>query len=229
MKHSRKILLTALSVIMIFTAIVYSSCYRDPCNGVYCQNGGACSRGTCLCPTGYTGAYCQYRAASTIAYYNNTYTPVYITINGKSATIPVGGSVEYDGTPGNYATGSAYTSGQASNGYTIGQTIYWDFNDYFPQGGIQTVDINVSPDYFFLKIQNYSRYYIDQGYVNYHLSSQYFDNMYIPNDGYTYDIGYYEAYTNSNVRLETATGSHYWYSGISLPFTYNQSYTFVAN
>lgn len=228
MRHYSKILLTAFTVMMLFSGIIYTSCHRDPCRNVYCQNGGACSNGTCLCPSGYTGNRCQYVSATSITYYNNTFTPVYITINGVSTTIPSGGSVIYDGTPGDYATGTASTSGQTSSGSRIGETIYWDFNDYFPQNGMQTVEINVSSDHFFLKLRNVSGYNIEQVYVNYGTAAQTFDNVYIPNDGVTYDIGYYQAYTNSNFRLLNASGSHFWFYDINLPFTQNQSYTFSA-
>ncbi|MCF8258343.1 MAG: hypothetical protein K9J06_12380 [Flavobacteriales bacterium] len=31
----------------------------DPCDDVTCLNGGACNDGTCVCPTGFTGEFCQ--------------------------------------------------------------------------------------------------------------------------------------------------------------------------
>jgi hypothetical protein len=224
MKHIRKVFLTAITTLAIFSAIVYSSCHKDPCNGVACLNGGACSQGSCLCPSGYTGSHCQY---TTVTYYNNTYTPIYITINGSNATIPVGGSVTYNGTPGDYADGSAYTSGQTGSGSQIGVQISWNLTGDFPQIGDNEVDINVSSDYFFLRLRNASPYNISQEYVNYQLASQTFDNVFIPNDGNIYDMGYYKAFSNSNIYLTSASG-WIWSSGLSLDFTSNQHYLFTA-
>ncbi len=226
MKHAKKVLLTAITTMLIFSAIIYSSCHKDPCSGVNCLNGGSCSNGNCLCPSGFNGNRCQY---TSIVYYNNTYTPMYITINGSSATIPVGGSVEYDGLPGNHADGTAYTSGQTNSGSQIGVQISWDLVDNFPSIGPLEVDINVSSDYFFLRIINYSPYNISQEYVNSGLASQTLDNIFIPNDRNYYDMGYYKAWTNSNVYLYTASGSIKWLSDpIPLDFTVNQHYLFAA-
>lgn len=36
-----------------------SSCKKDKCKDVTCQNGGVCNDGTCGCVNGYTGATCQ--------------------------------------------------------------------------------------------------------------------------------------------------------------------------
>ncbi len=45
--------------------IAAASCEKsnpDPCEGVTCQNGGACLEGKCQCPTGFTGANCETQA-----------------------------------------------------------------------------------------------------------------------------------------------------------------------
>lgn len=31
----------------------------DPCKDVYCLNGGACDKGSCKCPPGYSGLHCE--------------------------------------------------------------------------------------------------------------------------------------------------------------------------
>ena len=36
-----------------------SSCNKEPCEEVTCQNGGACNDGSCACPVGFTGSECQ--------------------------------------------------------------------------------------------------------------------------------------------------------------------------
>ena len=45
------------SVIALCTLI--SSCEKDPCEGIICENGGNCVSGMCDCPNNYEGAFCQ--------------------------------------------------------------------------------------------------------------------------------------------------------------------------
>ena len=83
-------------------------------------------------------------------------------------------------------------------------------------------------NYFYLKLVNSSAAPITKLYVNYGLQAQTLDNITIPNDGKTYSIGYYSAYSNSNARAENATSYWYWAS-LSLANTQNQSITLTAN
>jgi hypothetical protein len=39
-----------------------SSCVTDKCKDVVCQNDGICIEGTCDCPTGYEGTFCDTKA-----------------------------------------------------------------------------------------------------------------------------------------------------------------------
>lgn len=39
--------------------ICSAGCQPDACKDVTCLNGGACNDGTCICPTGFTGTYCE--------------------------------------------------------------------------------------------------------------------------------------------------------------------------
>ena len=55
----RQIGLTALFTVGLFGAITYTSCTKDPCNNVTCDNGGACNNGNCSCPSGFIGSNCQ--------------------------------------------------------------------------------------------------------------------------------------------------------------------------
>lgn len=62
MKSLRLIALSAIFTIGTFCLIMYSSCSKsssDPCSGITCLHGGACTAGTCTCPTGYEGTTCQ--------------------------------------------------------------------------------------------------------------------------------------------------------------------------
>lgn len=54
------ILITSFTTIAAFISIVYisSSCNKDKCKTIVCANGGVCSNGNCICPTGYEGVNC---------------------------------------------------------------------------------------------------------------------------------------------------------------------------
>jgi hypothetical protein len=59
MKSVKHIVFTAFLTISAFCAIFYSSCTKDKCKDVVCQNSGTCSEGNCTCPTGVTGTNCE--------------------------------------------------------------------------------------------------------------------------------------------------------------------------
>jgi hypothetical protein len=59
MKLIKHIALGGLLTVSAFTAVLYTSCSKDACKGVTCNNGGTCSGGNCTCTTGYEGTNCQ--------------------------------------------------------------------------------------------------------------------------------------------------------------------------
>ena len=59
MKLWKSVLLTSSIFIATAGLITYTSCEKDPCTNVECQNGGSCNGGACRCPTGYDGPTCQ--------------------------------------------------------------------------------------------------------------------------------------------------------------------------
>jgi hypothetical protein len=59
MKSLKHIALGAFLVAGTFGVTLYSSCSKDKCKDVVCNNGGSCNEGVCSCPTGYEGANCE--------------------------------------------------------------------------------------------------------------------------------------------------------------------------
>lgn len=51
--------ITATLTIILFIAVSYSSCIKDNCTGIVCQNNGICVEGVCTCAPGYFGASCE--------------------------------------------------------------------------------------------------------------------------------------------------------------------------
>jgi hypothetical protein len=226
-KEKEKIMQRIFSIAFLIILFVFfcTSCSKRRCEGINCFNGGVCENGKCNCPTGYTGGGCLQMDTTEIDYYNNTFTPVDIYVNSVYKVIPVGGYIAITGPYGSYAGGSANTYETNSAGAQVGLNLNWALSDSFALG-TKAVYIDVPSQYFFLKITNNSSYTITEVFVNYGLSSQSLDYITIPNNGNTYDIGYYDAFTNSDLYL---TASNYtWSYNLNLPFTQNQSYTFVA-
>src|SRR5579871_4978211 len=55
----KTILVSCLSTLFIFAAVVYMSCNRDKCKTIVCAHGGVCNSGGCICPSGYEGSNCE--------------------------------------------------------------------------------------------------------------------------------------------------------------------------
>ena len=55
----RIVLLSAMTTVAIFSAVVYTSCNKDKCDKVVCLNLGACNNGNCTCPVGFEGNRCE--------------------------------------------------------------------------------------------------------------------------------------------------------------------------
>ena len=73
MRSIRFVALSALLTVGTISAVLYSSCTKDACKGVTCQNTGTCSGGTCTCPSGVGGFSCEtvYRTNYTNTYKGN--------------------------------------------------------------------------------------------------------------------------------------------------------------
>jgi hypothetical protein len=168
-----------------------------------------------------------------LSFRNSTYTDVVLNAQNQGTLIvPVGTVLTYT-----YASKpvsvwfTGLTSGKTNQGAQVGVLMSW--NDTYVSGTVQddTVDLIVPSTYFFIKVTNCGST-INGLYVNYGLVSQTYDNISIAGDCVVRSIGYYRAYTKTEVRgYRSATTYTYWDQGVHfvLPFTNNQSATLVNN
>lgn len=66
----KKIVVTALIMLIMELITVYTSCKKDDCKNVVCKNEGICKNGNCTCPFAYKGNRCDDEIRSS---YYNTY------------------------------------------------------------------------------------------------------------------------------------------------------------
>lgn len=217
--------------IMIFTAVTYTSCTKDKCKDVTCQNGGTCTDGVCSCPSGFEGTNCETAStvisdSTTIGYQNKTFTPVHITFNGISQTIPAGGMGYFTAMHGTSASGSATTTGTNSLGDPVGVNYSWGtLNAQFPARDTLILPLSTPGSLFFVRVINKSSEVIIKCRGNYGVTGQLDDVVSIPNDSASHDVGYYYFYNNSNVRVESL--HHYWLDDtLGISGTKNQVATF---
>jgi hypothetical protein len=61
MKSIKQLAFSAALTISAFGAVFYTSCNKDECKDVVCQNSGTCNAddGSCTCATGYEGNNCE--------------------------------------------------------------------------------------------------------------------------------------------------------------------------
>lgn len=83
MNSFKNIILASVVTLGTFGTVLYTSCSKDACKGVTCNNGGTCSGGNCTCPTGTTDNSCStiYRSS-----FNNTYVGTGTDNNGGTYT-----------------------------------------------------------------------------------------------------------------------------------------------
>lgn len=96
MKLIRHIALTTMLTIGAFSAITYTSCNKDKCKDVVCQNGGTCNStdGSCSCSTGYEGTNCE---TASRAKFEKTWTASDVNVSDNT-NLPTYTSAIVDGT-----------------------------------------------------------------------------------------------------------------------------------
>ncbi len=227
MKLTRSIIATAIITLLAMGAVLYTSCTKDRCAKLACQNGGACVNGYCSCPTGFEGDHCETPVTTTLLYYNHTLTDLTLTLNNVAYTIPAGHSKGFTGGYGDTLNGNAFTRGD------YGETIVWDsVNNTFPQSGTHEIDFHVSSDYFFLVVLNdSSSSLLKEINPNYGLPTERDIILPPPYIGFpvTRTIGYFYASAASNVHILSSTRWGWSFTSLGLPMTQDQAYEAITN
>ncbi len=199
MKQAKAIVFTTILTLLAFGAIVYTSCKKDRCKDLVCQNGGTCNEGFCICAPGYTGTYCQTANVSNVFFRNNTFTPVDLLIKGKVYRIDSGKTKNFTGNYGDSLVYKASTKGTYGINVEMGT-----FTAYFPQFGTVAQDLNIDSVFFFLKAVNNPTStipLIQQVYTNLGTVDSMLDVASIPNDGKVQNIGYYKYRKGTRIKL----------------------------
>ncbi len=111
-KTIKNILFAGALTLGAFGVVTYTSCTKDACKGVVCNNGGTCVSGSCSCPSGYEGTNCQNKTrdkfigswAGSDVCGSGTYT---ITLNiGASSTSDINALIS---NPGGFGTNVTIT------------------------------------------------------------------------------------------------------------------------
>jgi PKD repeat protein len=158
-----------------------------------------------------------------VTFNNPVFTDIYITFNNSTQIISPGSSVTFYAVPNGYESLWAYTMGTTTSGTQIGVKIEWEHTVEL-LGGSSTFILIITSNHFFMYMKNYGTHDLTPLYVNYGLSSETVDNILIPNDNVLYRIGYYETWTNTEVRAyyqDMPSYYTYWYN-IDFPWTDNQ-------
>ena len=162
-----------------------------------------------------------------VTFTNPVFTDIHVTFNGYTQVISPGGSVTFYSVTGSYLEMTAYTSGTTTTGSQVGELLSWD-SWLTLTGGTQSFELDVLSNTFFIYMQNSGTHDLINLYVNYGLTDQSYDNILVPPDGVKYNIGYYPAHSNTEVRMyyqDQPTWYTYWDQGthFTLPWTDNQS------
>ncbi len=150
-------------------------------------------------------------------------TPFDVTVKLNNETKNVkkdGGFASFSGSAGASATYSAETMATSSTGGTLGVKATWTKTISFPASGSETENLEVSKDFFFLKIFNSSGNTISKVTVG---SNS--DNVQIvssTSQTLPTDVAYYRATSSPTLKVDFTNGSSKTFTSLDLPGEVNQ-------
>ena len=137
MNKFKNIAFAAFLAIGAFSVVTYTSCTKDECKDVVCNNGGTCAGGSCSCPAGYEGTNCDSKTRDKFVgtwqgqdiCTSKTYT-ISLTIGASSDDVKVivnnpggfGTPINIQGTVTN-STSLAFTNQNVGNGRILNGTM----------------------------------------------------------------------------------------------------------
>lgn len=164
-----------------------------------------------------------------VTFFNPTYTPIEIGVSGfPYEEIPVLDRINfvYSSNPGSISY-FAKTEGESVGGQVLGLTLTWDETINLSGQSSPIYDLNISDYFFFMSVKNYGVHDLDLWSINYDTEYQFDEDVLIPNDGYEYYFGYYDALDNTTIYARIV-GTQYdavWENGVEFdfPWTNNQA------
>jgi|GEM_PF-6071067 hypothetical protein len=164
-----------------------------------------------------------------VSFFNPTYTVIYINVPGQgSKSIDVLDRVSYI-FPSNPASlyYTATTEGETVGGVVLGLTLNWNETLNLSSEVSPIFNLDISKDYFFMSAKNYGTHNLDRWSINNGTIYQFDEDVTIPNDGYEYYFGYYDALDNTKIyaRIVGTSYDAVWKNGteFNFPWTLNQS------
>jgi PKD repeat protein len=122
-----------------------------------------------------------------------------------------------------------YAYGIDEAGEQRGELLSWSNNVRIVKD--ELVDISVSKDYFFLELKNNGDSCLSNLCVNYGLANQMNEQISIPADNIRYPIGYYEAFINTEIKMdEVLTGDEIiWTQGVDFKLAWKENQRVLIN
>lgn len=166
------------------------------------------------------------RVTTIVTIQNYTNSDLTISLNGQTRTLAYNTSASFSGSPGSLLNGTVTTPSG-----TTGVALSWSLSGYtFPPSGTEIIPIDVTSEYFYLTVKNNTNRSIVQVTTNSGSSDQKTDNISIPpNDGYTYGVGYYKAYSNTDVVFTESDQTTVQITNLGLPFSQDQFFAATIN
>ncbi len=207
-------------LLSVFCLLVFISC-RNECRDVSCLNEGVCDNGRCICKEGYSGERCELRNASRIRFVNAAFTPVSVITASDTQTVPIGGTLTFDGRVGDVFNGVAMAYVSDADESLMGEAVTWALSADFPPSGTIDDTLGVPPLHYLLSVVNNAGESVVHITINSGHSGMTELDVNIPSDGKTYNIGYFRALSEANVLL-TGTAQSWNYSVLNLSGESNQ-------
>ena len=163
-----------------------------------------------------------------VSFFNPTYTIIDIKVPGFGwQQIPVLDRINFifPSNPGAIIY-QAETKGETVNFQQLGLTLTW--NETINLGGENSpvFNLNISDNFFFLSARNFGSTDLDMWSINNGTQYQFDEDVTVPNDGYEYYFGYYDALNNSNIyaRIVGTNNDAFWENGkeFNFPWIENQ-------